>query len=126
MKFKSYSIITLFIFVFLLIPNFQKTDAAILTTPFGGPILMSYECTCSGGWFMLIYDYKTMMPVPLVFQFGESMMRSNYNIYTPTVQTLGDYTPGGICLLASADCGGFTTEGTIAPIGMSGIGTGTF
>lgn len=119
MKSKVITSIFVLFFVFVFIP--RQTQAQI---PFGGPILASYECACSGGWFMLIYDQKTHLPIPMVFQFGYSMMRANYNIFTPSVQTLGSYTPGGICLLASWDCAGFFTQGTVSPVGMPGIGTG--
>lgn len=115
----------------ILIPVFsilfftQKVDAALpIAVPFGGPIVMTYECSCSGGWLVAVYDQATKLPTALTFQFGQSLLRANYNIFIPSVQTLGTYTSGGICLMASADCGGFSTEGTISPIGFPGIGTG--
>lgn len=111
--------------VLLLSFFYKNAQAQIpLAIPFGGPILMSYECLCSGGWFVMTYDYTIKMPVPMTFQFGESMLRANYNIFTESVQTVGSYTSGGICLMASLDCGGFYTQGTISPIGLPGIGTG--
>lgn len=116
-------LILILIFSILIIT--KKTEAAVpVAVPFGGPIVMTYECSCSGGWLVAVYDYTTKLPTPLTFQFGESILRSNYNIFTPSVQTLGSYIPGGVCLMASADCGGFATEGTISPIGFPGIGTG--
>ncbi|MEY4440541.1 MAG: hypothetical protein RLY49_167 [Candidatus Parcubacteria bacterium] len=119
MKFK---IFTLIIVLASIIP--LKTQAVVpMAVPFGGPIVMTYECSCSGGWLVVTYDYMTKMPVPMTFQFGQSMLRANYNIFTPSVQTLGSYIPGGVCLMASADCGGFSTQGTISPIGFPGIGT---
>jgi hypothetical protein len=127
MKFKIYSTSILLSLSFLFVFT-NKAEALIpVTVPFGGPILMTYECTCSGSWFVLMYDYTTMLPVPMVFRFGESALRANYNIFTPMTQTLGSYSPdGGVCLLASLDCGGFTTEGTITPGALSGIGTGSY
>ena len=111
--------------VLLLSFFYKNAEAQVpVAVPFGGPILMTYECLCSGGWLVLTYDNMTKMPVPMTFQFGESMLRANYNIFTPSVQTLGSYIPGGICLMASFDCGGFGTQGTISPIGLPGIGTG--
>lgn len=117
MKFKIFSITIIIASMFAIS---TPTQAQI---PFGGPILFSYECACSGGWFMLIYDQFTHLPIPMVFQFGVSMPRANYNIYTPAVQTLGTYTPGGICLVASLGCNGFATPATVSPIGLPGIGT---
>jgi len=113
-------IIGILVFALSFLSSVQPTQA--VGVPYGGPILMSYECTCSGGWFVLTYDYLTKMPVPLVFQFGASMLHANYNIFVPTVQTTGAYVTGGVCLLASLDCGGFATQGTISP--APGVGTG--
>lgn len=113
-------IITTLLFIFSFLFSVQQTEAVGI--PFGGPILMTYECTCSGGWFVLAYDQMTKLPVPMVFQFGASMLHANYNIFTPSVQTVGDYIPGGICLLVSLECGGFAVQGTISP--APGVGTG--
>ena len=103
------------------------TNAALpVAVPFGGPIVMTYECACSGGWLIVTYDYMTKMPVPMTFQFGTSMLRANYNIFLPSVQTLGSYTPIGWCQPATSGCtGGFSTQGTISPYGFPGIGTGS-
>ncbi len=106
----------------MIIPSVLNAQIPV-AVPFGGPILVTYECTCSGGWFILGYDQMTKLPVPMTFQFGVSMLRANYNIFTPAVQTLGSYTPGGICLMGSSSCSGFVTQGTISPIGLPGIGT---
>ncbi len=126
MKNKIYKISLLSCFVFAL-AFLHKAEAAVpVAVPFGGPILISYECSCSGGWLVLTYDNATQFPTPLVFQFGESMLRANYNIFTPSVQTLGSYTPGGICLMASLDCAGVTVDGTISPFGLPGIGTSLY
>lgn len=123
MKYKSFNLILFLSFV-LLFTSLHKAEAVVpVAVPFGGPILMTYECTCSGGWFMLTYDQMTKLPIPMVFQFGQSMIHLNYNIFTPAVQTVGTYVPGGVCLLASLDCGGFAVQGTVSPLPMPGIGT---
>ena len=122
MKNKITTLLIIFILSFFV---FQKTEARVpVAVPFGGPIIMSYECSCSGGWLVTVFDYTLKIPVPMTFQFGESMIRANYNIYTPSVQTLGSYTPVGWCSPASTSCYGFPTTGTISPIGLPGIGTG--
>lgn len=120
----KYKILTL-ILLLSCIP-FESKAAVPVAVPFGGPIVTTYECACSGGWLVVVYDLHTKLPLPMTFQFGESMIRANYNIFVPKVQTLGSYTPTGICLMASADCGGFSTQGTISPIGFPGIGTSLY
>lgn len=119
MKFKIF----LFILALVIAPNTLNAQIPV-AVPFGGPITFTYECSCSGGWLVVVYDYMTKLPVPMTFQFGQSMLRANYNIFTPGVQTLGSYTVGGWCSPASTECAGFTTQGTISPVGMPGIGTG--
>ncbi len=119
----KFNILILFILLIIVLPT--KTYAiSPISMPFGGPILASYECSCNGGWFILVFDQKTKMPVPLTFQFGLSGLRANYNIFTPSVQTLGSYSIGGWCSPASTGCNGFPTQGTITPLPISGIGTG--
>ncbi len=112
----------LLVFGFIFAPIFAEAEVPI-AKPFGGPILFTYECACSGGWLVVVQDQSIMTPTPLTFQFGVSMLRANYNIFTPAVQTLGSYTPGGICLMGSSLCTGFPTVGTITPPGMPGVGT---
>ena len=106
----------------LLFPLHAKASVPV-AKPFGGPILFTYECACSGGWLVVVQDQSLNIPTPMTFQFGTSMLRANYNIFTPGVQTLGSYTPGGICLMGSTLCTGFPTVGTITPPGMPGVGT---
>lgn len=91
--------------------------------PIGGKILASYECTCSGGWFMLIFDYSKKLPIPVVFQVPFSFMRPMYNIFTPGVNVLGSVIPGGVCSVGSAACTTVPVAGTITPWPMPGIGT---
>ncbi len=121
MKFK------IFLFILALVITPTTLNAQIpVAAPFGGPILMVYECSCNGSWYVLMYDYKTLTPVPMAFQFGASVLRANYNIFTPKVQTLGSYVPGGACLVASLDCADIGVQGVISPIGMPGVGTGLY
>jgi hypothetical protein len=120
MKYKIISSVLVLLTIFTLHTSTQ-TYAQI---PFGGPVIASYECACSGGWFVLVYDLKTKLPIPMTFQFGLSMPRANYNFFTPGVRVVGSMTPGGICGVASSGCTiWFPTAGTITPPGLPGIGT---
>lgn len=105
-------------FLFLITPLVSSAQI-----PIGGVLLTSYECTCSGGWLMVVYDKFTHMTIPIVFQWGISRLNSGFNIFTPLTNVLGSYTPGGICLLVSFDCAGVPVIGTVSPYPMSGIGT---
>lgn len=108
--------------IFLYTSNIAQA-AIPVSVPFSGPITMIYECSCNGAWLVVVYDYNLMTPVPMTFQFGYSMPRAWYNIFTPSVQTVGSYSPGGICAPASDSCIPFPTMGTITPPPFTGIGT---
>lgn len=118
MKNKFYLLI-IFLAVALLFP-IQKSEAQI---PFGGNIIMSYECACSGGWYVLVFDKKTLMPTPLVFELGVSRLNANYNIFSPKTSLVGSYTPGGICLKGTHSCKPKVVLGTITPFPFPGVGT---
>jgi hypothetical protein len=116
-------LITYIIVLSFVIP--QITSAQI---PFGGRIVMVQECFCSGGWMMYIWDQYTKGVIPILFQFGVSGLKSNYNIWIPGVQTLGSYTIGGSCTTAVSSC--YVTipaVGTVSPSPlMPGIGTSLY
>lgn len=118
----KYKIFCSFLIVFFVLSPIVYAQVPI-ARPFGGRILFAYECTCSGGWLMVVYDTTIKLPLPITFQFGYSMIRANYNIFTPAAQTLGTYTIGGICLMGSSSCTGFPTAGTVTPFGFPGVGT---
>lgn len=118
----KYKIFYTFLIVFFALSATTYAQVPI-AKPFGGRILFAYECTCSGGWLMMVFDQTIKTPTPITFQFGYSMLRANYNIFTPAAQTVGTYTPGGICLMGSTACTGFPTAGTITPVGLPGVGT---
>lgn len=96
--------------------------------PFGGPIVMSVPCLCSGGQWILITDWSTVVPGPnpmaLVFQYGYSKMATvqNYaSLYKPGSQTLGTFTPGGTCL-SGFFCLPLPVAGTITTYVQPGVG----
>jgi hypothetical protein len=119
MKYKII-IITLFI---TLIPFFSNAQNPILS-PFGGNVLMTMPCTCSGGWYILMYDKGTKMPKPIVFQFGTSRWNRNYNIYSTGQSVLGSHVNYGICeFYYGYGCTELPVDGMVSPWGMPGIGT---
>lgn len=121
MKFK----ILTFVFILFLLPLFSEAQG--VTTPFGGKILTSFPCTCSGGYYIYMYDLKTMMPTPIYFQFGVSRLNSNYNIFSSNVNLLGSYGPGMSCLMyAGTSCYSLTTYGMVTTYGLPGVGTSSY
>jgi hypothetical protein len=92
--------------------------------PFGGRIVAVNDCFCSGGWMMWIFDPGKKIVTPIVFQFGISAIKANYNIFIPGVSTLGSALPGGICTIAATECTvTIPAIGTVTPWGLPGIGT---
>jgi hypothetical protein len=120
-NFKNFFKILILILMFSFLPI--TTNAQI---PFGGRVLASYECTCSGGWLVYFYDFFTRAPLPIVFQFGISRLNQNFNFFTPGVSVLGTYTPGGICSMGTSGCFTVPVVGTITSYPFSGIGTSAF
>lgn len=111
----------------LLLVLFQAKEAkalSLLEIPFGGPILAVYECTCSGGLLVLVLDYKTLIPIPLMYMVGVSRLNESFNIFTPSVQTVGSFVLGGVCSIGTASCTTIPVAGTISPYPLSGVGTG--
>jgi len=105
-------------FLFLILP--AVTNAQI---PFGGKILASYECTCSGGWLIYFWDNTTHLPIPMTFQFGASRLNANFNIFKPLTSILGSAVPGGVCSIGSASCFTVPSVMTVTPYPFPGIGT---
>lgn len=120
-KIQNYYKIIILILIFSFIPI--ATNAQI---PFGGRILASYECTCSGGWLIYFYDYFTKATLPIVFQFGVSRLNKNFNIFSPNVSILGTYFPGGVCSMGTSGCFTVPVIGTVTSYPFSGIGTSAF
>lgn len=95
--------------------------------PFGGPILWTTACSCTGGWYILMYDYKTTTPLALVFQFGLSRLNANYNIFSSGVNTVGSYQTGGECeIYVGESCMSLPVDGMITTQLGPGIGTSSF
>ena len=54
---------------------------AQLETPWGGMHLLTLTCTCSGNEIVYIYDYRTLLPLALVYQPLMSVLYQYYNIF---------------------------------------------
>ena len=119
MKYRFIFLVLLFCFLGTTVP---KANAQI---PFGGRTVLTHECACSGGWMMYIFDQKTKLVLPFVFQFGASRLNSNFNIFTPGTSVVGSATPAGICIPATkTGCAvPIPAFGTITPRPLPGIGT---
>jgi hypothetical protein len=103
---------------------FAPVVSSAQTVPFGGRITIGFPCTCSGGWYLMVYDLLIKTPVPMVFQFGVSRLNAQYNIFTNGNSLLGSYTPGGTCLIYSGNsCESIPVTGTITPPPLPGVGT---
>ncbi len=62
---------------------------------FGGSITNVTYCTCSGGLLLYIQDKVTSSQKQLLFQFGQSKLHANYNIYTSGPNVIGGFSQGG-------------------------------
>lgn len=125
-------IISLILFSTIAIPSsvFAQTEAvtgtvqAVVLPPFGGPILGVVNCTCSGNLLITIFDFRTKLTIPVIFQPGISRLNSWFNITTPSIMTLGTYAYGGQCLIYSGtSCSSVPSVGTITGFPFSGVGT---
>jgi len=101
MKFFFSSLLILFLVV---VPVAVSAQAVTAEVPFGGPLLFTFFCGCSGNFMNYIFDDKTLTTLPLVFQPGLSILYSSYNILTPGTQELGVFIPGaGQCWVPAPD-----------------------
>jgi hypothetical protein len=107
----------------MLSDNSSSASGASPFQNFGGRITNVTYCTCMASVLLDINDVRGESK-SLLFMPGASMLYSQYNVYTPGVTVLGDYTPGGgACLVYHGeDC---TSEGnpqgTIHQIGTNAI-----
>ncbi len=77
----------------------MKAQAQIPGLNFGGRIVSTFPCLCSGGVDLFIAPPK---PASVIFQGGFSMIYSYYNLL-PGPNTIGSYLPGGICLIPNPE-----------------------
>ena len=98
--------------------------------PFGGQIVSKpFWCTCNGALYFWVLDLVTKVPTPMVFQFGFSRLNMQYNIFTPGVELVGTYSPGGLCFYwTGKSCQPKTPSpiGVITSFPLSGVGTSNY
>jgi hypothetical protein len=98
-----------------------------MNMPMGGRVLMSMPCTCSGGWYNLIFDNTTSAPLATVFQFGVSRLNQQYNIFGYGQHLLGSYQTGGVCeIYIGTGCSEVPVQGMITTPAGPGIGTSLY
>ena len=98
----------------------HSTQPAYGVIGFGGPILDVFYCTCPP--FGVLLTIGPPGPVgTYLFQPGISLLYLFGQIYTPSKETLGTYTPGGRCFYVHSDgCNEQpVTQGTILMVGTS-------
>ncbi|MEN9647810.1 MAG: hypothetical protein RLY57_614 [Candidatus Parcubacteria bacterium] len=90
---------------------------------FGGNITQVTYCTCSAGVLLYIQDKVTNSQKQLVYQYGSSQLRANYNVFSTGPNVIGGFYQGGICEVYSGNsCSSEgSPQGTIDYI--RGIGT---
>lgn len=103
----------------------QQVEAQVGIT-FGGLRTFTLPCTCSGNALLYIYDFKTKIPLILLYQPGLSKLFQWYNIFGTYM--LGTYTaPISQCFITtSTGCAFVPSFGMLGgPLTGSGPGTGT-
>lgn len=90
------------------------------STPFGGALLYSFFCTCSGNWLVTVEPLPPTFVTLLTYQPGSQAFLS-YNI-PETSWLLGGYTAGGLCsVIVGPGCAVLPSEGTISPMTGSSL-----
>jgi peptidoglycan hydrolase-like protein with peptidoglycan-binding domain len=92
------------------------TARAAIGTPFGGPLLFAFPCSCSGNWLLTLGPLAPTYVVLLSYTTGSQLYRS-YNI-PATSWLLGQYYSGaGVCkVFVGTGCISLPSQGLIAPI----------
>lgn len=62
--------------------------------PWGGMRFVTVVCTCSSEDWLIVQDYLSENVLNLLYRPGQSILYSNYNVFTSTY-LLGTYMPGG-------------------------------
>ncbi|MBI3019797.1 MAG: hypothetical protein HYY60_00510 [Parcubacteria group bacterium] len=90
---------------------------AALPLVFGGRIIATIPCTCSGGLWISVGPPRPMAGI--VYQVGVSVLFSFYSLL-PSEHILGTYVPGGVCFVGIPPyCTSIATLGTIVVAGTS-------
>ncbi len=99
--------------------NTSSAQSASGLLPFGGISMYMVTCTCSANLLLYVQDPRGTT-LPLIYQPGATKLWSMGNI-TTNVNLLGQYTPGGVCLIyVGTGCSsGGTPIGTMVQVGTS-------
>ena len=118
-------------FTFLILAAFSLAPAVNMTPrahaqlltgeiPYGGHQLFWFPCTCSASTLHIIFDYRTLRPLSLVYQPGFSILYLYYNVFGTYL--LGSYQPSGECrIYVGYSCVSYPAEGIMG----NRPGTGT-
>lgn len=83
---------------------------------FGGRVSLKQPCTCSPGTYLVTItggsSSGTYLDTPAARKYAQYFITSGRN-------TLGEYTPGGICLMSGDPCSAINAKGTIKYLGLS-------
>lgn len=94
------------------------SQAHAVGLPFGGLITISKPCACSGGYLLTVVGPVTKGT--FVVQLGKSIPFLYGSFYKPGAFILGNYIPGGVCLVPGDPCVSLpVTGGTITIFGTS-------
>ena len=101
----------------------RQAEAQLITgeIPYGGHQIFWFPCTCSGNTLHVIFDYRTLRPLSLVYQPGLSVLYLYYNVFGTYL--LGSYQPftGGCFMYVGISCVPYPSEGLMG----NRPGTGT-
>lgn len=96
----------------------QRTEdaRAAATQPFGGTILETVVCDCTGNFWLRV---GPPVQAAVVYQPGVSKLYDYGQIFRSNVNVLGTYVPGGSCNYNPPDCPAKDVTGTIVTVGTS-------
>lgn len=130
LKIVGCGMIVFLITIFPLRLDAQISEAGqLVAVPFGGPVLAAIVCSCSANALVTFYDFRTFIPTQIIYQPGFSRVNNWFNLFTPGVMILGQYIPGGICMVTvtGSDCESVGAPfGTISSYPFAGVGTGLY
>lgn len=104
-----------------IIDYFTPEKAYAFGTPFGGRILFSYFCTCTGNWLITLQPMGPTYATLLTYYSG-TQMYMGYNLPF-SLNVLGQYTQGSTCQIYIVyGCATLPSQGMISPtVGSSSI-----
>ncbi len=68
-----------------------QIPTGIVTVPFGGTVLSTIPCLCSSSLLVTIEDFRTKLPIGVLYIPFVSRLNRNFNIFIPGNSALGQY-----------------------------------